>query len=170
MVKAPSLLTVIFKLPELEQEFGVPVRTIRDGLAHGVPHRRDEMRHLWINSRDLAVWIEQQRSNRSLPAPAVDQGYCLRCRKMGTIRNPATLQPGKHALLWGKCPDGGGPAHCAGAVSKVLCGDLIWARGMECFPAVVCMTVLARDRCLRGINSAQHPHEFECSLEKVLRK
>src|SRR5438067_685924 len=88
IVKAPSMLPMLYKPTELEQELGVPVRTLQDWLEHGVPHHRDAAGHLWVNGRDLAAWVEEQRFRRHLPAPAVGQAYCLRCRKMVALNNP----------------------------------------------------------------------------------
>lgn len=112
IVKAPSLLPMLYKLSELEQELDMPVRTLRDWLAHGVPHHRDAGGHLWINGLDLAAWIEQQRSARHPPTLAEGQAYCLRCHKTIPLISPTTVRHFKHALLQGKCP------HCGGKVNR----------------------------------------------------
>jgi hypothetical protein len=108
IVKAPSLLPMFYKLSELEQELGVPVRTLQDWLAHGVPHHRDETGHLWINGRDMAAWVEQQRAARTLPTSAVGQAYCFHCRKTVALNNPSMQRHGRRALLQAKCPNCGG--------------------------------------------------------------
>ena len=79
IVKAPSLLPMLYKHSELE--LGVSVRMLQDWLAHDVPHHRDGHAHLRINSRDFAAWVRQKLSVKSMPELASGKAYFARCRK-----------------------------------------------------------------------------------------
>jgi hypothetical protein len=55
IVKAPGLLPMLYSPSELEEELGVPARTIRDWLKSGLPHERDAGGHIWINGQAFAA-------------------------------------------------------------------------------------------------------------------
>lgn len=54
IVRAPGLLPMLYSPRELGQELRIPDRTIREWLGKGLPHLRDERRHIWIDGRQLA--------------------------------------------------------------------------------------------------------------------
>ena len=59
---------MLYSPSELEEELGVPARTIREWLGKGLPCQRDAQGHLWINRQELAAWINtMRRANRTAP-------------------------------------------------------------------------------------------------------
>ena len=109
IVKAPGLLSMLYKPSELAGDLGVPDRTLRDWLAAGAPHMRDDKNRIWVNGREFAAWVSEQRKPKSTEKKLTnDQAYCLRCKKAVALVNP-TVQHGrgKLILITGKCPQCG---------------------------------------------------------------
>src|SRR5512140_1907217 len=67
IVRAPGLLPMWCTPAELGQELGVSARTIREWQRLGLPYRRDERGHLWIDGRQFASWgktVSRPRARR----------------------------------------------------------------------------------------------------------
>lgn len=105
IVKAPALLPMLYRPPELEVELGVPARTIRRWLLAGLPHERDAAGGIWINGQALAAWVATRRQDARHRAPLQPgQAFCLGCRKAVTLAAPRRRQQGRRVLLSGACP------------------------------------------------------------------
>lgn len=113
IVRAPGLLPMLYTPPELEQELGVPARTIREWLAKGLSHQRDERGHILLDGRQVAAWVKtlgRSRADRRLEA---DEAYCVRCRRAVKWLNPTRDQRGQQIWWRGVCPNCGS-AICRG--------------------------------------------------------
>jgi hypothetical protein len=112
IVRAPGLLPMLYTLSELEEELGVPARTLHDWLARGMPHKRDARCRIWIDGSQLVAWVETVRvvrSKRSKLNP--DEAYCFRCHKPAKLVVSSMQPQGKQALLQGTCPECGTTIH-----------------------------------------------------------
>jgi len=104
IVKSPGLLPMLYTVRELAAELGLPERTLRDWLARGAPHQRDQQGHIWINGSLFSVWAQAQRKPKPSPKLADDQAYCLHCRAVVTLVSPQRLPvKGKLVHIKGKC-------------------------------------------------------------------
>jgi uncharacterized protein with PIN domain len=112
IVRAPGLLPMWYTPAELEQELGVSARTIRDWQRLGLPNRRDERGHLWIDGRQFATWVKEVRRPRSAQRLNPDEAYCLTCRQAVKLINPTRQQHGHQVTLQGRCP------HCGNAIYR----------------------------------------------------
>jgi hypothetical protein len=107
IVRAPGLLPMWYTPAELEQELGVSARTVRAWQRFGLPYRRDERGHLWIDGRQFAAWVKevcQPRPGRRLNH---DEAYCLHCRGPVKLINPTRQRHGNQVTLKGQCPQCG---------------------------------------------------------------
>ncbi len=112
IVRAPGLLPMLYTLSELEEELGVPARTLHDWLDRGMPHQRDARFHIWIDGRQLAIWVQTVRAARSQRSRLnQDEAYCFRCHKPAKLVVSAVQPQGKQALLQGSCPECGTSIH-----------------------------------------------------------
>ena len=107
IVRAPGLLPMWYTPGELAQELGISTRMIRDWQRLGLPYRRDERGHLWIDGRQFATWVKAvcqpqlgQRLNQ-------DEAYCLHCRGPVRLTNPTRQRHGNQVTLRGQCPQCG---------------------------------------------------------------
>jgi len=103
IVRAPGLLPMWYSLRELAQELEVSVRSIRVWLDQGLPCRRDERGHLWIDGRQLAAWVKTSNVQRSRQSLQPHEAYCLHCRRPVTLLNPSSTCRGKQRLVRGTC-------------------------------------------------------------------
>lgn len=112
IVRAPGLLPMLYTFSELEEELGVPARTLHDWLGRGLPHQRDARFRIWIDGRQLATWVQTVRAARSKRLRLnPDEAYCFRCHKP-TKLIMSTMEPqGKQAPLRGTCLDCGTAIH-----------------------------------------------------------
>jgi Domain of unknown function (DUF5679) len=107
IVKAPGLLPMLYTLPELEEDTGVSVGTLRDWLTNGLPHKRDNSGHIWIAGHEFATWVAECRAEMLGTPLQADQAYCLRCRKAVPLSGSTRRVNGKQVLYSGTCPDCG---------------------------------------------------------------
>lgn len=114
IVRAPGLLPMQYKPSELADDIGLPVSTLRDWLAAGAPHSRDEHNHMWVNGIEFAAWVEAERSTKPRGRRLADnEGYCLRCRRPVAVDNWTNTVPfGKLVRRSGVC------SHCGGTVNR----------------------------------------------------
>jgi hypothetical protein len=107
IVRAPGLLPMWYTPGELAQDLGISVRAIRDWQRFGLPYRRDERGHLWIDGRQFAAWVKavcQPRPGRRLNQ---NEAYCLHCRGPVKLINPTRQRHGNQVTLRGECPQCG---------------------------------------------------------------
>jgi len=108
LVKAPWLLPMRYKVSELAKEIKIPERTLRDWLANGAPHYRDETRHIWIHGVEFSEWIAENKKKKPDRKLGNDEAFCMRCKEAVKLINPEII-PGKGKLIYirGKCPQCG---------------------------------------------------------------
>lgn len=108
IVKAPGLLPMYYTVRELARELDMPERTLRDWLARGAPHSRDNRQHIWIDGQEFAGWVEKQRLKKKRVKLADDEAYCLRCNFGVKLVDPKTIPiRGKLIHIRGICPNCG---------------------------------------------------------------
>ncbi len=107
IVRAPGLLPMWYSLRELAKELGISVRSIRVWLDQGLPCRRDERGHLWIDGRQFAAWVRAINTQRARQSLQVNEAYCLCCRRPVMLLNPNLSCRGKQRLLRGTCAECG---------------------------------------------------------------
>jgi hypothetical protein len=107
IVRAPGLLPMWYTPGELAQELGISKRTLRDWQRFGLPYRRDERGHLWIDGRQFVAWVKaacQPRPGRRLNQ---NEAYCLHCSGPVPLINPTRQRHGNQVTLRGECPQCG---------------------------------------------------------------
>ena len=115
IVKAPGLLPMLYKPSEIAEELKIPERTVYGWLYKGgAPYQRDNSRHLWINGRELAAWIDQNRKKKSeRPKLTSSEAFCLRCKTAVQLVDPVrTHIKGRLYVIRGKCP------HCGITINR----------------------------------------------------
>ena len=108
IIKAPSLLPMLYKVSELAYELDIPERTLRDWYLHDAPHQRDSRNCIWINGIHFAHWVSSHRKEKNHQKLSNSQAYCMRCNKvveMGNIK-PIHIK-GKLVHFRGICPQCG---------------------------------------------------------------
>lgn len=106
IIRAPGLLPMLYTAGELAGDLGVPERTLRDWLAGGAPHRRDDGR-IWIHGREFAAWVQATRTtknNQRRTPMRPGEAYCFGCRKPVLLVNPKRHNRGRHVISVGTCP------------------------------------------------------------------
>lgn len=92
-----KLLDMEYTPGELAKEVGFTRRQVyRVYMKLGVPHRRDEGRHIWINGKQFREWYEATYPRTTL---ADDEGFCLTCKKAVKMVNPKK-QKRKWLFYW----------------------------------------------------------------------
>jgi hypothetical protein len=104
IVRAPGLLPMLYTPRELEQELGVPSRTIRAWIKYGMPFQKDNEGHVWIDGVEFSHWVEKVRSSKAAVRLSDDEAFCLHCKKPVRLTNPSRLRRGMLLLTQGKCP------------------------------------------------------------------
>ena len=74
---------MLYTPKEIAIKFGTPIQTIREWIKRGSPIQKDEDNHVWINGDELAEWIKvnQLQKKESHKKMAIDEAYCMHCRK-----------------------------------------------------------------------------------------
>jgi hypothetical protein len=103
IVRAPGLLPMWYSRRELAQELEVSVRAVQWWLEQGLPCRRDERGHVWIDGRQFAAWVKTIILQRPRQALQAHEALCLTCRRPVALLNPTSTCRGKQRLLRGTC-------------------------------------------------------------------
>lgn len=104
IVKAPGLLPMDYTVREIIEELGVPDSTLRDWLKLGAPYHKDRRNHIWINGKDFAKWVIDQKKPISTRKLGNNEAYCLHCRVITPLIKPETREiKGKLIHIKGKC-------------------------------------------------------------------
>jgi hypothetical protein len=111
VVRAPGLLPMLYSPNELAEELHVPVHIVREWLNKGLPHRRDASRHVWLNGREVAAWVEVARQARPCQPLQPDEAFCVNCQRPVKLESPTRTPQGKHLRLSGTCPECGKSIH-----------------------------------------------------------
>lgn len=75
IIKAPGLLPMWYAPTELAEEVGVAAFTVREWVKFGLSHRRDETGHIWINGKEFAGWVADNRSSPKSHALGPGQAF-----------------------------------------------------------------------------------------------
>jgi hypothetical protein len=105
IVRAPGLLPMLYSPGELARELVIPVRTIREWLGRGLPHRRNTQGHIEIDGRQFAQWVETLRQSRVRRPLKEGEAYCFHCRQPVQLVNPTRQVRGKQVLWCAHCPN-----------------------------------------------------------------
>jgi hypothetical protein len=105
IVKSTGLLPMFYTVRELAEEIAIPDRTLRDWLSHGAPHTRDRLRHIWIEGRAFAGWVQSLRRKSNGARMKKDEGYCMTCKRAVVMLNQIRY-PSASRLIYihGICP------------------------------------------------------------------
>jgi len=115
IVKSSGLLPMLYKIQELSQELKIPDRTLRDWLAKGAPHLKDERGHLWVNGQVFARWISSQRKLKIRNRLAATQARCFHCAQVVEIADQTVTKiKGQLVHIRGRCPKCGGQVYRGG--------------------------------------------------------
>ena len=93
IAKAAALFRMKYSPGELAEELDIPLSTLRDWMARGMPNHRDGHGRRWIVGTDAAQWINAIRLGRKKfgrAKLAEDEGYCMKCRSPVTMAGPIT--------------------------------------------------------------------------------
>ena len=114
-VRAPGLLPMMYTLPELGLELGIPYSTLRNWLEAGVPHERDNRGHIFVNGQDFAAWIKEKKRTVKQRRLEAGEGYCMHCNQVVPMLDAEIHQVSeKLSRKIGRCSECGG---------KVIRGD-----------------------------------------------
>ena len=115
IVRAPGLLPMLYTLPELVSELGIPYSTLRNWLDAGAPHIRDNRGHIYINGQIFAVWIKEKKKQTKPGKLSAEEGNCMHCNQVVPLFHVQVSQVRKKLIhKVSKCPECGG---------KVIRGD-----------------------------------------------
>lgn len=108
-VRAPGLLPMLYTLPELVSELGVPYSTLRNWLDCGAPHIRNNRGHIYINGLEFATWIMGKKKQAKPGRLSADEGYCIRCNQAVPLLDTAIYQVSDKLIhKISNCPEYGG--------------------------------------------------------------
>ncbi|MCB2210336.1 hypothetical protein KQH62_05520 [bacterium] len=99
-----KLFDMMYRPSELAEEIGFDVRQIYlVYIPNGLPHERDDRRHIWINGLAFKSWIEEKYKKVRLKP---GQGYCRKCNKAVKLIKAEikTTKSGDTDYLLGECP------------------------------------------------------------------
>jgi hypothetical protein len=102
---------MLYKPSELEEEVGLPARSIREWLDLGLPHERDAQGHIWINGEAFSKWVETIRTRKRGHTLSEDQAYCLKCRRAVPLVAPIRCESGRQVRWTAACPICGAAIH-----------------------------------------------------------
>ena len=109
-----KLFDMMYRPSELAEEIGFDVRQIyRVYIPNGLPHERDDQRHIWINGLAFKNWIDDTYKKVRLKP---DQGYCRKCNKAVKLVSTEikTTKSGDTDYLLGECP------YCGRRIPRII--------------------------------------------------
>lgn len=104
IVRAPSLLPMLYTTTELAEELHIEPWQLREWIKAGMPHQYDQQQHIYIDGHQFAAWVSTQRNAERGPRLAADEGFCFTCRKAIKLVDPQLALQGKRKLLQATCP------------------------------------------------------------------
>lgn len=109
IVKAPGLLPMLYTIQELAEALNIPNSTLRDWLARGAPHQRNERKQTWIIGTEFAAWVNSQRKEVRNRRLADSEAFCMHCKEVVSMVSPTARHiKGKLYHIKGQCPQ----CHC----------------------------------------------------------
>lgn len=107
------LLKMEYSPRELAEELGCDVRTIRRAIEAGCPDRVTDGGRVYVVGTDFQDWYAVQLVKHTL---GEGEAFCVRCRQVVTIVNPAFVRTKRAGRLEGMCP------LCGGVVNRFVSG------------------------------------------------
>lgn len=107
--KSGGLLPMLYKVREIAEELDLHERTLRDWLASGAPHIRDQRNHIWINGEEFSKWLRIKRKKRKSPQKLQNnEAWCFRCKGPVPLVDPKIRKvKAKLINISGNCPECG---------------------------------------------------------------
>ena len=100
---------MMYTLPELGLELGIPYSTLRNWLDAGAPHERDNRGQIYVNGQDFAAWIKEKKRTVKQRKLETDEGYCMPCNQVVPMLVAEIHQVSeKLTRKIGSCPECGG--------------------------------------------------------------
>lgn len=109
------LLQMEYSPRELAEELGCDIRTIRRAIEAGCPHRATDGGRVYVVGTDFQDWYAVQGTKQTL---GDGEAFCVRCRQVITMLNPAFVRTKRAGRLEGTCP------LCDGVVNRFISGVL----------------------------------------------
>jgi hypothetical protein len=101
-LRLEKLLDMLYMPTELAAEIGFTRRQVYRVYMHlGLPHVRDERKHLWINGKAFREWYEATYPRFTLRE---GEGFCLSCKKPIVLQSPKQEKRKGLVYLIGNCP------------------------------------------------------------------
>jgi hypothetical protein len=101
-LRLEKLLDMLYMPTELAEEIGFTRRQVYRVYVHlGMPHIRDERKHIWINGKEFREWYEATYPRFTL---AEGEGFCLSCKKPVKLNKPMKQKQGGLLYWVGHCP------------------------------------------------------------------
>lgn len=118
IVKSSGLLPMHYTVRELSKELGAVERTLRDWLANGAPHLKDDKGHIWIHGQEFARWVDSARNPKQKKRRMKDiEGYCMHCKRTVEMLAVSIRHVrGKLTMMRGTCSRCGGTIHRGGRI------------------------------------------------------
>ncbi len=111
-MRLAKLLDMRYMPSELASQIGFTTRQVyRVYVPAGCPCIRDEGKHLWINGKAFAEWYEASYPKQTL---AVDEAFCLSCKKPMKMMNVSEHKKERLLYLIGYC------SKCGRKVSRIV--------------------------------------------------
>jgi len=91
MVKARSLLPMLYQAGELAAELSIAESTLQDWLGRGAPYLRDKHNCLWVYGWQFTAWVDAYRNPKTRRSPRLlkkSVGYCIYCNRVLEMAGP----------------------------------------------------------------------------------
>jgi hypothetical protein len=100
-----KLLNMYYTPCELAKEIGFTTRQVyRVYIPAGLPHQRDEKKHIWINGKVFRAWVKEVYQKQEL---GINEAFCLTCKKAVKMVKPERIQEGRLFYYLCTCPNCG---------------------------------------------------------------
>jgi hypothetical protein len=101
-LRMEKLLDMLYMPSEIAEEIGFYRRQVYRVYIHlGLPHIRDNRKHIWINGKEFREWYEATYPRVKL---SEGEGFCLTCKRSVLLENPKKEKWGNLIYWVGHCP------------------------------------------------------------------
>jgi hypothetical protein len=104
IVRSPGLLPMLYRIPELAEELGIPEKAVGIYARSGLPVHVDPGGEQWINGRQFDEWLKQKKRPVKKRPLKQNEGFCFKCHRAVRIKAGRIHKRGRHLLLGGSCP------------------------------------------------------------------
>ncbi len=114
-LRLEKLLDMLYMPGELAREIGFTRRQVYRVYVHlGMPHSRDDRKHLWINGREFRAWYEATYPRVTLGA---GEGFCLSCKRPMQLAKARREKRAGFVYWVGYCPK------CGRKIPRIISND-----------------------------------------------